>query len=133
MIVRDFKTNSLLCDYPKASIVSIHKVRKCLFRIQLNTRKADNVAVELVAPVGKESNCELDFLKHIGGHEIAYVDKSTDVPPANGKSCLGSTFPALDDPKTKLLIFELLVSEEFEEFTLSLQQMIEGVQDKLTC
>jgi hypothetical protein len=133
MIIRDFKTNSLLCDYPKASIVSIHKVRKCLFRIQLNTRKAANLALELVAPVGKESSCELDFLKHIAGHEIAYVDKSIDLLPANGKSCLGSTFPPLDDPNTKLLIFELLVSEEFEEFTLAVRQMIEGVQDKLTC
>jgi hypothetical protein len=124
LTIRDTRTSSLLCDYPKTTVVSVRRVKQRLFRIQL-TGRSEAVAVELT------DTSDEDLQKKLEEFGIASVDGLNETGNSCGQSCLGMTLPSLEDMNTKIVVLELLLSDEFEEFTRSLQVMVEGLQHKL--
>lgn len=110
-----------------STILSFRKVKAQLYRIQLNGR-LEAVAVEMTHQTG--DNLE----KQLKENGIIFVDGTKSLTSngiANGKTCLGTSLPSLDDDNTKIFVLEMLLSDDFEEFVESLQQMMEDLQRKI--
>lgn len=123
VIVRDRISNTLLCDYPKETIISVRRISKRMIRFQLK-HKTQAAAIEIAdGPIDTVDN----FLAALRQININIVDASSEHSNDTERmSCL--TLPSLEEKSTKALLLQLLLSDEFEAYVNELQSMLDGLK-----
>jgi hypothetical protein len=113
---RDINSLSILCDFPKISILSFHQIERNFYKINLKESKLQ-FAIETM------NVQEGELFKSLLVENNYIVE--------NHFSNHSSILPDLEDTEVQKFILNLLLSEEFEHFTSKLDKLLVGIQDKI--